>query len=185
MGKHKFSVKNFQRILSPENSTRIVIVLFSALLLYLFPVLADNVNTNLLGVVQDISGETDADTNVVLIKITEEDIENLGGWPLKRSYYALIIKTLSEFNPRAIGLGAAAGLPIGAGADGAVVPGKSILGGSGASERIWAVGARAGRLNRPKKGTGTVGKCSHHFRTVLSTEPVPFFGLHSSDREAG
>ena len=78
--------------------------MFSALLLTLFPSLGNNINTNLFGVIRDISGEGEADTNIVLINITEEDIENFGGWPLKRSYYALLIKTLSEFNPGSIGL---------------------------------------------------------------------------------
>jgi len=36
---------------------------------------------------------------------------------------------------------------------------------------------------RPKKGTGTVGKRLNHFKTRLSTEPVPIFGLPSSQFE--
>jgi len=36
-----------------------------------------------------------------------------------------------------------------------------------------------GACQRPKKGTGTVGKRPNHFKTRLSTEPVPIFGLPS------
>ena len=104
MGKHKSSMKIIQRILSRENVIRLVVILFSSLLLFLFPALTNNVNDNLFGFIQDVGGEMDADTNIVLLNISEEDIENLGGWPLKRSYYALLIKTLSEFNPKSIGL---------------------------------------------------------------------------------
>ena len=34
-------------------------------------------------------------------------------------------------------------------------------------------------MARPKMGTGTVGKRLNHFKTRLSTEPVPIFGLPS------
>ena len=97
-------MKNFQRILSRKNFIKLSIVVFSALLLNLFPSLTNNVNTNVFGLIMNIEGESEADSGIVLINITEEDIESFGGWPLKRSYYALLIKTLSEFNPRAIGL---------------------------------------------------------------------------------
>jgi len=97
-------MKNFQRILSRDNVIRLVVILFSVFLLVLFPALTSNVNDNVLSFIQNVGGDSDADTNIVLINISEDDIENLGGWPLKRSYYALLIKTLSEFNPRSIGV---------------------------------------------------------------------------------
>lgn len=44
------------------------------------------------------------DPNIVLIHATREDIDQLGPYPLKRSYYALIIRQLTELNVRAIGI---------------------------------------------------------------------------------
>ncbi len=44
------------------------------------------------------------DTNIVLINITSNDLQKLGGWPLKRSYYALLINKLSAQKVKAIGL---------------------------------------------------------------------------------
>lgn len=44
------------------------------------------------------------DTNIVLIHISSEDISQLGPYPLKRSYYALLINRLSELNVRSVGL---------------------------------------------------------------------------------
>ena len=49
-------------------------------------------------------GEEIPDTNIVLIHINSDDIENLGGWPLKRSFYALILENLIDLKVRKIGL---------------------------------------------------------------------------------
>ncbi|MGE5362611.1 MAG: sigma 54-interacting transcriptional regulator [Bacteroidota bacterium] len=45
------------------------------------------------------------DTNIVLIHISSEDISQLGPYPLKRSYYALLINRLSGLDVRSVGLG--------------------------------------------------------------------------------
>jgi hypothetical protein len=45
-----------------------------------------------------------ADTNIVLITIDENDIQKLGGWPLKRSYYALLFNKLNNLEVSAVGL---------------------------------------------------------------------------------
>lgn len=42
--------------------------------------------------------------NPVLITINASDIEALGGFPLKRSYYALLIKRLTKYRVRSIGI---------------------------------------------------------------------------------
>ncbi len=43
------------------------------------------------------------DSNIVIIEITENDINQLG-WPLKRNYYALLINKLNSLGAKAIGL---------------------------------------------------------------------------------
>ncbi|MBK8943875.1 MAG: sigma 54-interacting transcriptional regulator [Ignavibacteriae bacterium] len=43
------------------------------------------------------------DSNIVIIEINSSDIDFLGGWPLKRSYYALLLDYLNKLNVRKIG----------------------------------------------------------------------------------
>jgi transcriptional regulator with GAF, ATPase, and Fis domain/CHASE2 domain-containing sensor protein len=50
-----------------------------------------------------LRGQTRIDTNVVVILLDGDDIEALGGWPLKRSYYALLIDALNNLGAKAIG----------------------------------------------------------------------------------
>ena len=58
----------------------------------------------LLDVRYHIRGQIPADTNVVILYFDNDDITSLGGWPLKRNYYALLIDVLAKSNVRAIGL---------------------------------------------------------------------------------
>jgi DNA-binding NtrC family response regulator/CHASE2 domain-containing sensor protein len=51
-----------------------------------------------------LRGQVPADTNVVILYFDNDDITSLGGWPLKRNYYALLIDVLTKSNVRAIGL---------------------------------------------------------------------------------
>jgi transcriptional regulator with GAF, ATPase, and Fis domain len=51
-----------------------------------------------------IAGEKVPDTNIVIIHISESDLERIGPWPIKRSYYALLIKELTKQNVNKIGL---------------------------------------------------------------------------------
>ena len=58
----------------------------------------------LLDVRYHIRGQIPADTNVVILYFDNDDITSLGGWPLKRNYYALLIDVLTKSGVRAIGL---------------------------------------------------------------------------------
>ena len=51
-----------------------------------------------------IRGELQPDTNIVLIHITENDLASIGPWPIKRSYYALLINKLKKAEVKKIGL---------------------------------------------------------------------------------
>ncbi len=63
-----------------------------------------SLNRNLEHAFYKLRGEVKPDTNIVLINITKNDFDNLGSWPLKRSYYALLINQLTKFEAKAIGL---------------------------------------------------------------------------------
>lgn len=79
------------------------IVLFTILVLIILPSSSNNINGNLESLFREISPSMNPDSNIVIIHITSEDIESLGDWPLKRSYYALLISDLSELGVKKIG----------------------------------------------------------------------------------
>ncbi len=90
-----------------KKNNKIFLFLLSAVLSLLFLTLTsvDNlINKNLEYTLKSISGESEADTNIVLITIEDSDIQQLGGWPLKRSYYALLIDKLNQMNVNGIGI---------------------------------------------------------------------------------
>jgi DNA-binding NtrC family response regulator/CHASE2 domain-containing sensor protein len=50
------------------------------------------------------AGERSPDSNIVIIHISKSDLDRIGPWPIKRSYYALLIKNLTKQNVSKIGL---------------------------------------------------------------------------------
>ena len=62
---------------------------------YVFaPGFFDGVEKGLLPWMYRVRGEKPIDTSVVVIALTTDDIDALGGLPVKRSYYALAISAL-------------------------------------------------------------------------------------------
>ncbi len=51
-----------------------------------------------------LRGPLQADSNVVILYFDNDDIAALGGWPLKRNFYALMIDRLSQVGVAAIGI---------------------------------------------------------------------------------
>ncbi|MDX1701324.1 MAG: CHASE2 domain-containing protein, partial [Melioribacteraceae bacterium] len=80
----------------------IVIIVVS--LLVLFPSISSFFNSSIDNGFQNLKGMDTPDSNIVIIHINSGDVEKLGGWPLKRSYYALLIEKLSELKVKKIGL---------------------------------------------------------------------------------
>jgi len=50
-----------------------------------------------------VRGSRQADTNIVVVYIDDEAVRSLG-WPVRRNFYALMIKALSDLQARAIGV---------------------------------------------------------------------------------
>jgi transcriptional regulator with GAF, ATPase, and Fis domain/CHASE2 domain-containing sensor protein len=50
-----------------------------------------------------IRGSRQADTNVVIVYIDDEAVKSLG-WPVRRNFYALMVKALTDLQARAIGI---------------------------------------------------------------------------------
>ena len=72
--------------------------------LYSFAGLRSSIDKSIDNVYAHVKGQAAPDSNIVLITIDSNDIDNLGPWPIKRSYYALLIKSLSAHQVKAIGL---------------------------------------------------------------------------------
>ncbi|HLB00657.1 MAG TPA: sigma 54-interacting transcriptional regulator [Bacteroidota bacterium] len=72
---------------------------------YVFaPGFFDGVEKGLLPWMYRVRGEKPIDTSVVVIALTTDDIDALGGLPVKRSYYALAISALGDLGARVVGV---------------------------------------------------------------------------------
>lgn len=83
---------------------KIVFPLLGIAIFLLFGNFSKSVNQTYQNSLLTIYGETLPDTNIILIEINSSDIKNLSGWPLKRSYYALLIENLTRLNVQKIGI---------------------------------------------------------------------------------
>ena len=88
-----------------ENKVKVKVTLLAVTAIILYLTGSQNfVNKVAENVYFTVIGQTTPDTNVVIIEINSEDIDRLGGWPLKRSYYALLIDKLNKFGAKKIGI---------------------------------------------------------------------------------
>ncbi|AFH47997.1 Transcriptional regulator [Ignavibacterium album JCM 16511] len=83
---------------------KLFLLLPAIALLTFFPSLNQSINFTTESVIKNILPEKLPDSSIILIKITSEDIEKIGPWPVKRSYYALLIRNLKSLGVRKIGL---------------------------------------------------------------------------------
>jgi len=74
------------------------------ILLIVFYGFTKNADRSFENIYSLIAGERTPDTNIVIVHISESDLERIGPWPIKRSYYALLIKELTKQNVKKIGL---------------------------------------------------------------------------------
>ena len=72
---------------------KISVALLTTAILFTFQVIPNTFDSFLVSSFNLISGEKEPDSSIVIIHITSEDIEQLGPWPLKRSYYACLLYT--------------------------------------------------------------------------------------------
>jgi transcriptional regulator with GAF, ATPase, and Fis domain len=83
---------------------KVTLVVLVSILLLLFAGFTKNADRAFENIYSFIAGEQATDTNIVIIHISESDLERIGPWPIKRSYYALLIKELTKLNVKRIGL---------------------------------------------------------------------------------
>lgn len=83
---------------------KLVLFILSILILVTFPGIRSAINNSTEQVFTKIKGESEPDSNIILIHLNTADIEQIGPWPIKRSYYALLINNLSSLKVKKIGL---------------------------------------------------------------------------------
>ena len=95
---------NIQKLLENKKHIKISAVIFALMLVLFFNPVSESINYTLQGFFQKLAGESTPDSNLVIIKIDAQDIEKLGSWPLKRSYYALLLSYLNQYDVKGIGI---------------------------------------------------------------------------------
>jgi len=83
---------------------KLVTIILVVLVLVAFRNPARGINKGIENIYSLIKGEAEPDTNIIIIHISAADIERIGPWPVKRSYYALLINSLTKHQVRSIGL---------------------------------------------------------------------------------
>lgn len=97
-------MNRFQKYILRKNFIRLIVIIFGLAIALLFSGLNRNVNQTVANLFFSISGEKQLDSNIVIIHIDQNDIQKLGGWPLKRSYYALLVSRLTSLKVAKIGI---------------------------------------------------------------------------------
>ena len=82
--------------------TSVALIVFAVTIF--FSGVSNYLNSGCKNIFANIRGEVSPDSSIVLITISSNDIAQLGGWPLKRSYYALLINELNKYDVKKIGI---------------------------------------------------------------------------------
>ncbi len=83
---------------------QIITLLLICIALLVFSGIRSGIDSSFNIFFANVRGETQPDTNIVLIHISKEDIDRIGPWPIKRNYYALLINQLNKLESGKIGL---------------------------------------------------------------------------------
>lgn len=81
----------------------IIPMVITILFVFVFRQQTKSLNKVVNSIYYKLAGESQADSSLVIIHIDEQDIEQFG-WPLKRSYYALLINRLNGLGAEKIAL---------------------------------------------------------------------------------
>ncbi|MCH7826526.1 MAG: sigma 54-interacting transcriptional regulator [Bacteroidetes bacterium] len=89
---------------SSKQVVKRIVIILSILFLVLYKSTGSSIDYTISSVFNKVWGEVQPDTNIILITITADDISQIGPWPIKRSYYALLINSLTKLKVKKIGL---------------------------------------------------------------------------------
>ncbi|MGK9477785.1 sigma 54-interacting transcriptional regulator [Melioribacter sp. OK-6-Me] len=87
-----------------EKIIRLSLILVGLLIALELELIRIPVNKGYEELMRFIGGPKETDSSIVIIHINSDDIEQLGGWPLKRSYYALLVDNLNRVGAKKIGI---------------------------------------------------------------------------------
>lgn len=79
------------------------ILIVCLLVFIIFHGLFTKIDTQIIDSYFKIRGDLPADSNIVLILLTDSDVQKLGGWPISRDYYSYMIHILNELGAKVIG----------------------------------------------------------------------------------
>ncbi len=97
-------MNKFQSVLKYKKWIYLACIVLGLFIVLLFKGFSNDLNKDFERLFYESLPKKDLDTNIVLINIDSNDLQKLGGWPLKRSYYALLINKLTALKVKAIGL---------------------------------------------------------------------------------
>lgn len=97
-------MKKIQKILERRNYIISLAIIAGLLLAFLFEGFVKNIDQNVSSFYRVLGGEKEPADSIVIISIDADDIEKLGGWPLKRTYYALLVSELTNLEVKKIGI---------------------------------------------------------------------------------
>jgi transcriptional regulator with GAF, ATPase, and Fis domain len=83
---------------------KIIFVILVTFILLLFKGFTESTDRYFEDFYSVIAGERSPDSNIVIIHISKSDLDRIGPWPIKRSYYALLIKNLNKQKVSKVGL---------------------------------------------------------------------------------
>ncbi|MCZ6703636.1 MAG: sigma 54-interacting transcriptional regulator [Ignavibacteria bacterium] len=83
---------------------KVLIAILAAILLIVFSGITESADRYFGDFYSVIAGERSPDPKIVIIHISKSDLDRIGPWPIKRSYYALLIKNLTKQKVNKIGL---------------------------------------------------------------------------------
>jgi hypothetical protein len=83
---------------------KVIFVILVTIILLSFKGFTESTDRNFEDFYSVIAGERSPDSNIVIIHISKSDLDRIGPWPIKRSYYALLIKNLKKQEVSKVGL---------------------------------------------------------------------------------
>jgi transcriptional regulator with GAF, ATPase, and Fis domain/CHASE2 domain-containing sensor protein len=86
---------------------RLIKILITVLIgsaLIIFYSLFRNFDLSIYNSFNMIAGERQPDSSIIIIHLTENDLEQIGPWPIKRSYYALLLQNLNQLKVKKVGV---------------------------------------------------------------------------------
>ncbi len=80
------------------------ITVVAVVCLFVFSGIFSGLNRGVLDIEYRIRGESKIDSSIVILYLNNDDIASLGGFPIKRNYYALLLKALHDLGAKSVGV---------------------------------------------------------------------------------